>query len=222
MAACSRAFSAGWGDVGAAGLHRDRRARPRALVGGGVDAAGKAGHDDEPGGREVGGEHGGKAHPVRGGVARPDDRHHPSTCRRKRAEAGEGDRGVWQFGEGRGVGGLAAEDEPRADPPGLLHLAAGGALVGGQDGPARAGGKPGQGLQRGHGAAEPREELACGDGAYPPRAGQPQPRQAFGRGQGGRRVIARAGTRLGRAACGPELQRNSRSLLADFRFIARQ
>ena len=60
--------------VDAAGLRRDRAGRERRPVGGGVDAAGEAGGDDEAGGAEVGGQP--RRHPAaeRRGVAGADQR----------------------------------------------------------------------------------------------------------------------------------------------------
>ena len=131
--------------VDAAGVGGDGAGGERGAVGGGVDAAGEAGGDDEAGGAEVGGEARGHAAAEGRGVAGADEGDGRAGGEGGVAERPEQRRRVGDGGEQRRVVGGA--EEQRAGAGGLAGLPLGlglGAGAGGVAGDAGLGGERGR------------------------------------------------------------------------------
>ena len=136
-------------------------------MGGGVDAAGEAGDDDEALGGEVGCEEFGEAAAVGRCVAGADEGDGAGLEDRGVAEDGDDrGRGFQEQEEGR-IGRVVGEEDVAAEASDGVLFAAGFGFGGGVGRGGAAGflSDEGQGVEGGFGGAEAGEEAAVGDGA---------------------------------------------------------
>ena len=169
-------------DVDAAGDYRDRPGPDRAVMGGGVDAAGEAGDDDGAGIAQLERELAGEAAGGGRGVARPDHRHRLPFEQGGVALRDQRRRRVFDLGEQGGIEPLAEKEVAGAELRDPLDLALDLADAG-EPGraAAAAGGEVGNGVDRRLGRSEPGEQMGKGDRADLVRPDQSQPGDLIGR-----------------------------------------
>jgi hypothetical protein len=146
----------------------------------GVDAAGKARDDRQPGGSELGRKAMREHATVRAGVACPDHGDGRSVQALRAAAHREQRRRISDVPQPQGIGALVAEQQPAADAGEGCELCLCGRFVErGADVPGAAACQLGQSGKRALGRAEALKQLGEGERAHPFGAGQPNPGEAI-------------------------------------------